>query len=85
MKEILSGLIGPVIGIINKVVPDKDESAQLAHEFSTMTDRHAQALAVVQIEVNRARGPLRIGFKQRGGHCAALTSVLNNTILGVMA
>ena len=32
MKELLSGLIGPVIGIINKVVPDKDESARLAHE-----------------------------------------------------
>ena len=24
MKELLSGLIGPVTGIINKVVPDKD-------------------------------------------------------------
>ena len=32
MKELLSGLIGPVTGIINKVVPDKDEAARLAHE-----------------------------------------------------
>jgi hypothetical protein len=54
MKELLSGLIGPVTGIINKVVPDKDEAARLAHEISTMADRHAQALAVAQIEVNRA-------------------------------
>ena len=50
MKELLSGLIGPVTGIINKVVPDKDEAARLAHEISTMADRHAQALAVAQIE-----------------------------------
>ena len=56
MKELLSGLIGPVTGIINKVVPDKDEAARLAHEISTMADRHAQALAVAQIEVNRAGG-----------------------------
>jgi hypothetical protein len=35
MKELLSGLIGPVTGIINKVVPDKDEAARLAHEIST--------------------------------------------------
>ncbi|MDB2530486.1 3TM-type holin [Paracoccaceae bacterium] len=54
MKELLSGLIGPVTGIINKVVPDKDEAARRAYEISTMADRHAQALAVAQIEVNRA-------------------------------
>ena len=50
MKELLSDLIGPVTGIINKVVPDKDEAARLAHEISTMADRHAQELAVDQIE-----------------------------------
>ena len=41
-------------GIISKVVPDKDEAARLAVEISIMADRHAQALAVAQIEVNRA-------------------------------
>ena len=46
MKELLSGLIGPVTGIINKVVPDKDEAARLAHEITTMVNRHAQELAV---------------------------------------
>ena len=50
MKELLSGLIGPVTGIINKVVPDKDEAARLAHEISTMVNRHAQELAVDHIE-----------------------------------
>ena len=50
MKELLSGLIGPVTGIINNVVPDKDEAARLAHEISIMADRHAQELAVDQIE-----------------------------------
>ena len=50
MKELLSGIIGPVTNIIDKVVPDKDEAARLAHEISTMADRHAQELAVDQIE-----------------------------------
>jgi len=50
MKELPSGIIGPVTGIINKVVPDKDEAARLAHEISTMVNRHAQELAVDQIE-----------------------------------
>ena len=50
MKELLSGLIGPVTGIINKVVPDKDEAARLAHEISTMANLRAYKLAVDQIE-----------------------------------
>ena len=49
MKELLSGLIGPVTGIINKVVPHKDEAARLAHKIRTMADRHAQELALAQI------------------------------------
>ena len=53
MKELLSGLIGPVTGIINKVVPDKDEAARLAHEISIMADRHAQELASAQVEMNK--------------------------------
>ena len=50
MKELLSGIIGPVSNIIDKVVLDKDEAARLAHEIRTMADRHAQGLAVDQIE-----------------------------------
>ena len=50
MKELLSGPIGLVPDIIYKVVADKDEAARLAHEISTMADRHVQALAVDQIE-----------------------------------
>ena len=54
MKELPSGIIAPVTNFIDKVVLDKDEAARLAYEISTMADRHAQALAVAQIEVNRA-------------------------------
>jgi len=46
MKELLSGIIAPVTNFIDKVVLDKDEAARLAHEISTMADRHAQILAL---------------------------------------
>ena len=46
MKELLSGIIGPVTNIIDKGVLNKDESARLAQEISTMADRHAQILAL---------------------------------------
>ena len=54
MKELLSDLIGPVIGIINKVVQDKDEAARLAHEIIPMAGRHAQELAVDQMRTSHA-------------------------------
>jgi hypothetical protein len=51
---ILNALIGPVTGLLDKFVEDKDQKAKLAHEISTMADRHAQDLALAQIEVNKA-------------------------------
>ena len=35
MKELLNGLIGPVTGIIDKIVTDKDQAAKLAHDIAT--------------------------------------------------
>ena len=54
MKEFLSGLIGPVTGIIGKVVADKDQAAKLAHDIATMADKHAQEAMLAQIAVNQA-------------------------------
>jgi len=50
----LSSLIEPVTGLLDKFVEDKDQKAALAHEISTMADRHAQQLALAQVEVNKA-------------------------------
>ena len=54
MKELLNGQIGPVTGIIDNVVNDKDQAAKLAHERATMADRHAQEAMLAQIAVNQA-------------------------------
>jgi len=47
-------LIGPVSGILDKVIPDKDQAAKLAHEIATMSDKHAQELAMAQLEILKA-------------------------------
>lgn len=46
-------LIQPVTALLDKFIPDADQKARLAHEISTMAERHAQELAKAQIEVNR--------------------------------
>jgi hypothetical protein len=56
-------LIGPVSGLLDKFVEDKDQKAQLAHDLATMADRHAQELALAQIEVNKAEAASGSLFK----------------------
>jgi len=46
-------LIGPVAGLLDKFIEDKDTKNALAHEISTMAERHAQDLAKGQLEVNK--------------------------------
>jgi hypothetical protein len=50
---IIDSLIGPVAGILDKVIPDKDQAAALAHQIATMSERHAQDIAMAQIAVNK--------------------------------
>ena len=47
----LQALIGPVTGLLDKFIPDADEKAKLAHRIATMSERHAQEIALQQIEV----------------------------------
>ena len=49
--DIVGSLVGPITGLLDKVVEDKDKKAQLAHEIATMAERQAHAIAIAQIEV----------------------------------
>lgn len=51
---ILDGLISPVSELLEKVIPDTDKRAELAHEIATMAERQAHEIALAQIEVNKA-------------------------------
>ena len=50
----LQALIGPVTGLLDKVIEDKDQKAKLAHEIATMAERQAHEAAMAQVEVNKA-------------------------------
>jgi len=51
--SILSSLIGPVTGLLDKVIADKDQKKRLAFELATMAEKHAQELSKAQLEVNK--------------------------------
>jgi len=46
-------LIGPVTGLLDKFIEDKDQKARLAHEVATMAQKHALELSRAQLDVNR--------------------------------
>ena len=50
----LESLIGPVTGLLDKFIEDKDQKNALAHEIATMTEKYAQENALAQMAVNKA-------------------------------
>ena len=60
---ILSTLIGPATELAGKFIQDKDKAAQLAHDLTTMADKHSQEAMLAQIEVNKAEASSGSVFK----------------------
>ena len=50
--SIVSQLVGPVTGLLDKFIEDKDQKAALAHEIATMSEKHAHEALKGQLEVN---------------------------------
>ena len=47
-------LIGPVTGLLDKFIEDKDQKNALAHEIATMSQKYAQEIAKGQMAINLA-------------------------------
>jgi hypothetical protein len=50
---VIDKLIGPVTGLLDKFIEDKDQKARLAHDLATMAEKHAQEISKAQLEVNK--------------------------------
>ena len=59
----ISALIGPVTGLLDKFIPDADEKARIAHELATMGEKHAQEALLAQLEINKAEAASGSIFK----------------------
>jgi hypothetical protein len=58
----LQALIGPVTGLLDKFIEDKDQKAKLAHEIATMAEKHGHEAAMAQVDVNKAEAQHRSIF-----------------------
>ena len=54
MMNMLSNLVGPVTGLLDKFIEDKDQKNKLAHEIATMAEKQSHEVIMAQIEVLKA-------------------------------
>ena len=80
----LDKLIGPVAGLLDKFIPDKDQANALAHEIATMSQKHAQESVLAQLEVNKVEAAHKSlfvsGWRPAVGWCCCM-ALLYNTLL----
>ena len=84
----LTALIGPATKLIGKFVKDKDLQQKLSHDIATMAEKHAQQLALQQIEGNKAEAKGN-WFQSSGrpliGWICGLSLAINYMVSPIMA
>ena len=88
--SILTSLIGPVTGLLDKFIEDKDQKNAIAFELATMAEKHAQELAKGQLEVNKVEAAHKSLFVSGWRPCigwicglSLLYSTILSPILGI--
>ena len=75
--SIVAQLVGPVTGLLDKFIEDKDQKAALAHEIATMSEKHHFEAMKGQLEVNKveaAHKSLLSGSSEADGSAGAPAS-----------
>ena len=84
----ITALIGPATKLIGKFIRDKDKQSQLAHEISTMAEKHSQQLMMQQLEVNKAEAKgnwFQSSWRPLVGWIAAISLGVNYLISPICA
>ena len=86
--SLVGQLIGPVTGLLDKFIEDKDQKAALAHEIATMSEKHGQQIALQQIEVLKldAKGNwFQSSWRPLAGYVCVLGLMVNFLISPIAA
>lgn len=81
MLNLISSLVAPVSGLLDKFIEDKDQRALLAHEIATLAEKQAQEKMVGQIKTNQIEAAHQsmfvAGWRPAVGWVCALAMLLN--------
>ena len=86
--SIVASLVGPVTGLLDKFIEDKDQKNALAHEISTMSERHVQELMKGQLDVNKTEAAHKslfvAGWRPSIGWVCSLGLLYNTIIANIL-
>ncbi len=86
--SIVNALIGPVSGLLDKFIEDKDQKNALAHEIATMSERHAHEALKGQLEINKVEAAHKslfvAGWRPAIGWVCMLGLLYNTIIANVL-
>ncbi len=86
--NILGQLVGPVTGLLDQFIEDKDQKAKLAHEIATMSSKHLQQIQLEQIEVLKADAKgtwFQSSWRPLAGYVCVLGLAINFLVAPVAA
>ena len=87
--SLLTTLIGPVTGLLDKFIEDKDQKNAIAHELATMAERHSQELMKGQLEVNKVEAAHKslfvAGWRPAIGWICALALLCSTLVRPILA
>ena len=87
--SIVNALIGPVYGLLDKFIEDKDQKNALAHEIATMSERHAHEALKGQLEINKVEAAHKslfvAGLRPAIGWVCMLGLLYNTIIANVLS
>ena len=87
--SIVNALIGPVSGLLDKFIEDKDQKNALAHEIATMSERHAFEALKGQLEINKVEAAHKslfvAGWRPAIGWGCMLGLLYNTIIANVLS
>ena len=53
--SIINALVGPVAGLLDQFIEDKDQKARLAHDIATMSEKHMSEAMIKNADANIAQ------------------------------
>ena len=87
--SIVNALIGPVSGLLDKFIEDKDQKNALAHEIATMSERPAHEALKGQLEINKVEAAHKslfvAGWRPAIGWVCMLGLLYNTIIANVLS
>ena len=87
--SIVNALIGPVSGLLDKFIEDKDQKNALAHESATKSERHAFEALKGQLEINKVEAAHKslfvAGWRPAIGWVCMLGLLYNTIIANVLS